>query len=399
MSGRREERPGPGEPRDAPRDGADEGVRRRIRPDVALQPPPRAVVVPPSVIPPSAARSARASFSPATVAILAVLAVAAAGVFVALPKWVASRPRPVAAVAAPAAVPAPATEPTLEPPTAEPATPDSPIADVPAEADPEPASDPEPPPVARPAPPPRMPAPPPAADPGSAEWTRAMSEGLAALDRGALDEAQGAFARAEAARPGAAATADALKRVEEARKAEGLINHRARAEAAEAREDWKGAAAEYEAALKLDPRVAFALAGRARTAPRAALDETIEGYLRRPERLSAGAVAREAERALGRVDDVEQPGPRLRQQRAALEQLLKSAQTPVGVPLVSDGETEVVVLRVGTLGTFRKKEVPLRPGSYVVVGRRRGYRDTRKTLVVSPGGTPAPLDVRCDEAL
>lgn len=226
-----------------------------------------------------------------------------------------------------------------------------------------------------------------------------MSEGLAALDRGALDEAQGAFARAEAARPGAAATADALKRVEEARKAEGLIAHRARAEAAEAREDWKGAAAEYEAALKLDPRVAFALAGLARTAPRAALDETIEGYLRRPERLSAGAVAREAERALGRVDDVEQPGPRLRQQRAALEQLLKSAQTPVGVPLVSDGETEVVVLRVGTLGTFRKKEVPLRPGSYVVVGRRRGYRDTRKTLVVSPGGTPAPLDVRCDEAL
>ena len=393
MSGRREERPGPGEPRDAPRDGADEGVRRRIRPDIALQPPPRAVVVPPSLTPPSAARSARASFSPATAAILAVLAVAAAGVFVALPRWVASRPRPAAAVAAPAAVPAPATEPTMEPPTAEPATPDSPIADVPAEADP------EPPPVARPAPPPRMPAPPPPADPGSAEWTRAMSEGLAALDRGALDEAQGAFARAEAARPGAAATADALKRVEEARKAEGLIAHRARAEAAEAREDWKGAAAEYEAALKLDPRVAFALAGRARTAPRAALDETIEGYLRRPERLSAGAVAREAERALGRVDDVEQPGPRLRQQRAALEQLLKSAQTPVGVPLVSDGETEVVVLRVGTLGTFRKKEVPLRPGSYVVVGRRRGYRDTRKTLVVSPGGTPAPLDVRCDEAL
>ena len=395
MSGRREERQGPGEPVDVPRDGADEGVRRRIRPEVALQPPPRAVVVPPSLTPPSAARSARASFSPATVAILAVLAVAAAGVFVALPRWVASRPRPVATVAEPAAaVPAPTTQATTEP-----ATSDSPIEAMPTEADPEPPLDPEPPSVSRPAPPPRMPAPPPAADPGSAEWTRAMSEGLAALDRGALDEAQGAFARAEAARPGAAATADALKRVEEARKAEGLNTHRAQAEAAEAREDWKGASAEYEAALKLDPRVAFALAGRARSAPRAALDETIEGYLRRPERLSAGAVAREAERALARADDVEQPGPRLRQQRAALEQLLKSAQTPVGVPLVSDGETEVVVLRVGTLGTFRKKEVELRPGSYVVVGKRRGYRDTRKTLVVPPGGRPAPLDVRCDEAL
>ena len=47
--------------------------------------------------------------------------------------------------------------------------------------------------------------PPPAAeDAGAAEWTRAMSEGLAALDRGQFAEAQAAFARAEAARPGTA---------------------------------------------------------------------------------------------------------------------------------------------------------------------------------------------------
>ena len=212
-----------------------------------------------------------------------------------------------------------------------------------------------------------------------------MSEGLAALDRGALDEAQGAFTRAEAARPGAGATADALKRVDEARKAEGLAAHRARAESAEGREDWKGAAAEYEAALKLDPRVAFALTGRARSLPRAELDATLEAHLSRPERLSAEAVAREAERALDRAEEVEPAGPRLQRQRAALERLLAEARTPVGVPLRSDGVTEVVVLRVGTLGAFREKEVPLRPGSYVVVGRRRGYRDTRKTLVVSPG--------------
>jgi tetratricopeptide (TPR) repeat protein len=226
-----------------------------------------------------------------------------------------------------------------------------------------------------------------------------MSEGLAALDRGALDEAQGAFARAEAARPGAAATADAVKRVDEARKAESLAAHRAQAESAEGREDWKGAAAEYEAALKLDPRVAFALAGRARCLPRAELDERLEAYVRQPERLSAEAVAREAERVLDRARELGPAGPRLQQQRAALERLLQDARTPVGVSLRSDGATEVVVLRVGTLGTFREKEVALRPGSYVVLGRRRGYRDTRKTLVVAPGRRPAPLDVRCEEAL
>lgn len=388
MSGRREERQGPGELREAPGDTGG-GAPRRLRPDVALQPPPRAAV-PPPLSSPSAARSAHPARSAAAWAMLAALAVAAAVVFVALPRWTAKRPQPVAAESAPA-VPAPAAEASTE--AALPQAPDPPVTAPPA------APDPDPPSVSRPATPPRMPAPPPAADPGSAEWTRAMSEGLAALDRGALDEAQGAFARAEAARPGAPSTADALKRVEEARKAEGLTAHRARAEEAEAREDWKGAAAEYEAALKLDPRVAFALAGRARSGPRAALDDTLEGYLRKPERLSTEAVAREAERTLGRTEHVEQPGPRLRRQREALERLLKDARTPVDVPLVSDGMTEVVVLRVGTLGTFRKKDVPLRPGSYVVLGKRRGYRDTRKTLVVAPGARPAPLDVRCVEAL
>ena len=391
MSGRREGRPDPAESREAPRDAEDGGgVRRRIRPDAVLQPPPRAVVVPPSLAPPSAARGNRTSLSPASVAILIILAVAAAVVFVALPRWMAGRPRPVTAVAAPA-LPAPTAQATPQATAA--ATPAPPITDAPV------AEDAEPPPVSRPAARPPLPAAPPAADPGTADWTRAMSEGLAALDRGALDEAQGAFARAEAARPGAAATADAMKRVDEGRKAAALTASRERAEAAEGREDWKGAAAEYDAALKLDPQVAFALAGRARSAPRAALDETLEGYLRRPERLSAEVVAREAERTLALAEEVEQPGPRLRQQRAALERILKDARTTVDVPLVSDGVTEVEVLRVGTLGTFRKKEVALRPGSYVVLGKRRGYRDTRKTLVVSPGGRPAPLDVRCDEAL
>jgi hypothetical protein len=71
----------------------------------------------------------------------------------------------------------------------------------------------------------------------------------------------------------------------------------------------------------------------------------------------------------------------------------------VDVHLLSDGLTEVVVLRVGALGAFREKSLALRPGSYVVVGKRRGYRDVRKTLLVSPAQSLPPLVVRCDEAL
>jgi tetratricopeptide (TPR) repeat protein len=231
------------------------------------------------------------------------------------------------------------------------------------------------------------------------EWTRAMSEGLAALDAGRFAEAHAAFARAEAARPGASVVADGRRRAEEGMKAEALSGHRDRARAAEGAEDWKAALAEYDAALKVDARVAFAVDGRARTAPRAALDDALSLYLKRPERLSADNVLREAEGVLARAREVVPAGPRLNEQTTALQRAIEDARTPVGVRLLSDGRTDVAVLRVGALGTFHERSLSLRPGSYVVVGKRHGYRDTRKTLVVAPGRAPAPLDVRCDQTL
>jgi hypothetical protein len=41
----------------------------------------------------------------------------------------------------------------------------------------------------------------------------------------------------------------------------------------------------------------------------------------------------------------------------------------------------------------------LRPGTYTVVGTRRGYRDVRHQLVISPGKEPDILVVRCAEKI
>ena len=48
---------------------------------------------------------------------------------------------------------------------------------------------------------------------------------------------------------------------------------------------------------------------------------------------------------------------------------------------------------------FKEKTLELRPGTYVVVGTRKGYRDTRVTLEVAAGRTGEPVGVRCEEAL
>jgi len=235
--------------------------------------------------------------------------------------------------------------------------------------------------------------------PSGDDWSEAVSAGLLALDRRDFAEARRAFERAEAARAGTPSVADGLARAEDGLRAAALARHREAGEAAEAREEWRAALAEYDAALRLDPAVAFALAGRARAVARAELDERLEGYLVRPDRLSAEAVTREAEAALERAREWEAPGARLASQVAALARLVSESRTPVRVRLVSDGVTDVVVLRHGPLGPFREASVDLLPGTYVVVGRRRGYRDARRTLVVPRGGSPEPLVVRCDEAL
>lgn len=240
---------------------------------------------------------------------------------------------------------------------------------------------------------------PPTAEAADDVWAAAVSEGLAALERGSLTEARDAFARAEAARPGTPSVRDGVVRLEAAQKDASLAEHQRRALRAEGTEDWGGALTEYDAAQKVDPVVAFAVEGRARVIQRRALDERLEGYLKRPDRLSTEAVAQEAEAALDRAAEMEQPGTRLARQMAALREALAAARIGVPVRLVSDGLTDVTVLRVGHLGVFKEKALELRPGTYVVVGTRKGYRDARLTLEVTPGRAPEPLRVRCEEAL
>jgi hypothetical protein len=239
-----------------------------------------------------------------------------------------------------------------------------------------------------------VPAPPPADD-----FDAAVGEGLAALDRGAPGEARAAFQRAEALRPGTGVVKDGLARADAGLRGEALEAHRRRAEAAERAEDWRAAHGEYEAALKVEPAARFAVEGALRARERADASDALDFYIRRPDRLATDEVAREAEIALDRASEIPSPGSKLQRQVEQLRAQIAAAATAVPVRLLSDERTEVSVLRVGALGRFREKALTLRPGSYVVVGTRPGYRDSRHTLVVPPGRSPEPLTVRCDEAL
>ena len=67
--------------------------------------------------------------------------------------------------------------------------------------------------------------------------------------------------------------------------------------------------------------------------------------------------------------------------------------------LESDGQTQVVIYRVGQYGTFSTRDVELLPGRYTVVGTRTGFRDVRREVLLPPGTVPAAVVVRCEEPI
>jgi tetratricopeptide (TPR) repeat protein len=226
-----------------------------------------------------------------------------------------------------------------------------------------------------------------------------MAAALEALDRGELARARSAFEEAAALSPGSEAAADGLARVEAAEQLEAIAAHRRRAESLEAEEDWEAAVGEYDAVLALDPAIRFAVLGRERAGARRALARDLDRHLSRPDRLAADEVLEEARELVERARRITPPGPRLAEAIEKLEEQIAVASTPVRVVLLSDGLTEVLVYRVGRLGTFERRELDLRPGRYTVVGARAGFRDVRHELEVSPGGGAGPLTVRCEEGV
>ena len=311
------------------------------------------------------------------------------GVFVLLPRWQEQHQNRSAGGEVQRAAPSP------EIPT--PATQDPPQIVDSIIAEPSPPPTPTHPPRPAPASPRQTPQRQPSA--AEREYIEAMSSGLAALENRRWLAAQDAFARASRLRPDAPEVADGLARARAGQRRDSVEDNLRRAREHEQNEAWREAEKLYSAVLAIDPESAPALDGRKRTETRAVLDEKVEFHLANPGRLTTATVFDDAASCLEEALETVPSGPRLEGQIARLEVILKHVSTPVAVVLESDAQTEIMVYRVGRLGTFMRRELNLKPGAYTVVGSRNGYRDVRLQLVVTPGTPPKPLVVRCTDSL
>ena len=231
------------------------------------------------------------------------------------------------------------------------------------------------------------------------EFESRMSEGIAAMVDGDYLTARAAFRRADQIRPGAPEPADGLLQVEQALRMQSIRRLEARAEAQEQSEQWEDAVETYREILELDSTLAFAQQGLARSSDRVALFEQIGEYIDDPDSLSSPRTLQEATNLLIGITRMDSIGPRLSEQRDELSRLLKRASTPLTVQIVSDNMTAVSIYKVGRLGSFERRELELRPGKYVAVGSRPGFRDVRVEFQVGPEIDMSPLVVRCEEPI
>ncbi len=231
------------------------------------------------------------------------------------------------------------------------------------------------------------------------EFDTRMTEGFDAIAVGDYLGARAAFRVAKQLLPGSTEPADGLLQVDQGLRLEDITTLEREAKSLEQDEHWDAVVSTYEEILKVDKTLSFASDGLAKGRQMSALHTRLDKLIAEPDQLSTPKVMQSATKLVVDITIRPNVGARLAGQRDELSRLLKRAATPLPVPLLSDNVTEVFIYKIGRVGNFMRKEISLRPGTYVVVGTRPGFRDVRLEFRVAPEIDMEPVVVQCEEPI
>jgi len=226
----------------------------------------------------------------------------------------------------------------------------------------------------------------------------ALSSGYSALEISNYNSAITAFKQALALDSSSSEAKQALTQTQN-KQARQMLNVRlSKANNYEQQESWRAAEGIYAKILAKDSTIIEARIGEIRSRVRADLDDSLQKVIDEPMRLSSSNIFYGAEQTLAEARSINPIGPRLGSQIASMQILLIKAASPWPVRMVSDNLTKVTLFRVGKLGMFDQMSLDLKPGKYVAIGNRLGYRDVRVEFRVTGGGETV-VTVRCNEPI
>jgi tetratricopeptide (TPR) repeat protein len=231
------------------------------------------------------------------------------------------------------------------------------------------------------------------------EFDMRMTEGLTAINDGHYDAARAAFRMAKELKPKSPEPADGLLQVDQEVRLGRIRLLEKQVVAQQSNEEWELVSVTFTDILEIDDGLEFAQQGIREAEQMAALHAQLDTYIGSPDKLSLPATMQRATNMVVDITRMPNVGQRLAAQRDELSRLLKRAATPLPVQLVSDNATDVSIYKVGRLGNFATHEISLRPGTYVAVGSRPGFRDVRLEFQIGPELEAKPIIIRCEEAI
>jgi len=166
--------------------------------------------------------------------------------------------------------------------------------------------------------------------------------------------------------------------------AEGIKRAKIRQERALAQEsfnleDFSKSATHYKNILGIDKSISFAVLGLREANNFIALEKNINRYLNNPERLSSSAVYNEAQRLITFSSSYELR-ERLLAMKNSLIALLNEYSQLIKLTISSDNKTNISIVNGSNLGSFTSREMKLFPGTYTLIGKRKGYITVREVI-------------------
>jgi tetratricopeptide (TPR) repeat protein len=231
------------------------------------------------------------------------------------------------------------------------------------------------------------------------DYQRAISEALVLLDKQDFKGASGALQRAKIIHPNTPEVKEISRRIASTAQYVALDAIRKTAKEFEEQERWADALGLYEKALAIDKNAAFADRGRVRAQGLLELHTSIDRYLSNPSRLHSPEPLAHAKTLLNQFGSIGDPGKILQAKSKLLQDLISLAESQIPVLLRSDRKTEVVLYRVGKLGSFDARRIKLRPGRYTAQGSRPGFRDVRVQFQVSHTMKNITVTIQCTERI
>jgi|TARA_B110000503_G_scaffold52257_1_gene84077 tetratricopeptide (TPR) repeat protein len=224
-----------------------------------------------------------------------------------------------------------------------------------------------------------------------------MSAGYQALENNQFNEATQAFQKALKLKPKNSGAFLGLTQAQSLSVQDTIKTQLNAASSQEAQEKWHQAAEGYGAILAKNSLLIEAQLGQSRNKARANLSDAINIILASPLRLASPQVSEHAKKLLSDAQKIKLPGPKHTQKINQLSQALEESQAFIPVQFRSNNSTTIVLLRHSMLGLFSEKQLSLKPGDYIALGSREGYRDVRIEFRVTPEKMPLSIEIVCEE--